>query len=133
MRGRVHVCCLALVVLLVGVGSASLDAHQNPCHRWHACPSDSHAYVCGDQGRCDHCPDNQYCLAGKLRMASSPTAGPTQPSSQPIDHHTLSGDRVLYPRRGLYRRHYSSPDRRQAHNSGASLLLHFGAHCESAA
>jgi hypothetical protein len=57
MRGRVHVCRLALVVLLVGVGSFSLDAHQDPCHRRHACPSDSHAYVCGDKGRCDQCPE----------------------------------------------------------------------------
>jgi len=30
MKGRVHVCCLALVVLLVGVGSFRLDAHQDP-------------------------------------------------------------------------------------------------------
>jgi hypothetical protein len=30
MRGQVHVCRLALVVLLVGVGSLGLDAHQDP-------------------------------------------------------------------------------------------------------
>jgi hypothetical protein len=86
MRGRVHMCRLALVVLLVGVGSFSLDAHQDPCHRGHACPSDRQTYVCGDKGRCDHCPDNQYCLAGKPRLTSSSTpapAPPAPPSSAP--------------------------------------------------
>jgi hypothetical protein len=53
MRGRVHVCRLALVGLLVGVGSFSLDAHQDPCHRRQACPSDRQTYVCGDTGRYD--------------------------------------------------------------------------------
>src|SRR5262245_5005212 len=82
MKGRVHLCCLALVVLLVGVGSFSLDAHQDSCHRRHACPSDSQTYVCGDKGHCEQCPDNQYCLAGKARLTSSstPTPAPLAPS-----------------------------------------------------
>jgi phosphatidylserine/phosphatidylglycerophosphate/cardiolipin synthase-like enzyme len=83
MKGRVHVCRLALVILLVGVGSFSLDAHQNPCHRRHACPSDSQTYVCGDKGRCDQCPDNQYCLAGKLRLSSSSTPAPAPAAPLP--------------------------------------------------
>jgi phosphatidylserine/phosphatidylglycerophosphate/cardiolipin synthase-like enzyme len=83
MKGRVHVCRLALVILLVGVGSFSLDAHQNPCHRRHACPSDSQTCVCGDKGRCDQCPDNQYCLAGKLRLSSSSTPAPAPAAPLP--------------------------------------------------
>jgi phosphatidylserine/phosphatidylglycerophosphate/cardiolipin synthase-like enzyme len=95
MRGRVHVCRLALVVLLVGVGSLGLDAHQDPCRHRHACPSDSHAYVCGDKGRCDQCPDNQYCLASKPRMASS-TPAATSPSPQPRATTTPSAVTVCF-------------------------------------
>ncbi len=40
-------------------------AHQDGCHRWHSCPSDSGSYTCGDTGHCSECPDNQYCKAGK--------------------------------------------------------------------
>jgi phosphatidylserine/phosphatidylglycerophosphate/cardiolipin synthase-like enzyme len=71
-----------LLPLCLWLGDAS--AHQDPCHRLHSCPSDHNSYVCGDKGRCDQCPDNQYCLAGKLRMAStpSPTLAPPAPSSR---------------------------------------------------
>src|SRR4029450_5878710 len=96
MRRRVHVCRLALVVLLVGVGSFSLDAHQDPCHRRHACPSDSNTYVCGDQGRCDQCPDNQYCLAGKPRLASSPAPAPAQPTPTSTQPSTSCGTTVCF-------------------------------------
>ena len=114
MRGRGHVCRLALVVLLVGVGSLSLEAHQDPCHRRHTCPSDSHAYVCGDRGRCDQCPDNQFCLAGKPRLASTPTprAHATCPDAQRY-HHTPGGHRVLHPWRELHRCYGEGPERRQ--------------------
>lgn len=30
--------------------SSVASAHQNGCHRWHSCPSDSGTYVCGDFG-----------------------------------------------------------------------------------
>src|SRR5262249_30025293 len=26
------------------------EAHQDGCHRWHSCPSDSGSYTCGDLG-----------------------------------------------------------------------------------
>lgn len=42
-----------LVVLLLSGGSATLQAHQDPCHRLHRCPSDHNTYVCGDKGHCD--------------------------------------------------------------------------------
>jgi phosphatidylserine/phosphatidylglycerophosphate/cardiolipin synthase-like enzyme len=91
-----HVCRLALVVLLVGVGSFSLDAHQDPCHRRHACPSDSHAYVCGDKGRCDQCPDNEFCLSRQPRVASSPTPTPVPPTPSPSATTTPSGVTVCF-------------------------------------
>ena len=39
-------------------------AHQNGCHSWHSCPSDSGSYICGDKRFCSQCPDNQYCKDG---------------------------------------------------------------------
>jgi phosphatidylserine/phosphatidylglycerophosphate/cardiolipin synthase-like enzyme len=67
-----------LLVILLSSGRAMIHAHQDPCHRFHSCPSDGHTYVCGDRGRCDQCPDNQYCLAARPRPPA-PMAG--QPSS----------------------------------------------------
>lgn len=69
-------------LLWLGAWIVATHAHQDPCHRWHACPSDRHTYVCGDKGRCDQCPDNQYCLAGKSRVVSStpPAVAPPAPS-----------------------------------------------------
>ena len=31
-------------------------AHQDGCHRWHSCPSDTGSYVCGDLGYDSECP-----------------------------------------------------------------------------
>jgi len=33
--------------------------HQDGCHRWHSCPSDSGSYVCGDLGYDTFCPKQQ--------------------------------------------------------------------------
>lgn len=49
-----------LTILLFFVPSVSYE-HQDACHRWHSCPSDSGSYVCGDAGNCSECPNNQYC------------------------------------------------------------------------
>ena len=43
------------------------DAHRSGCLRWHSCPSDSDSYICGDTGRCNYCPDNQFCENRKPR------------------------------------------------------------------
>jgi phosphatidylserine/phosphatidylglycerophosphate/cardiolipin synthase-like enzyme len=59
------------------------SAHQDSCHRLHSCPSDHNTYVCGDKGRCDQCPDNQWCLAGKPRLAVSPAPAPVPPAPSP--------------------------------------------------
>jgi len=73
-----------LVALMLGIigWMAVPSAHQDPCHRLHSCPSDHGSYVCGDKGRCDQCPDNQYCLATKPRVASSsnPATAPRSPA-----------------------------------------------------
>jgi hypothetical protein len=65
-----------LMCVLVGCWVVALEAHQDPCHRLHSCPSDHRTYVCGDKGRCEQCPDNQFCLAGKPRIAASPSPSP---------------------------------------------------------
>src|SRR5262245_51949807 len=67
-----------LLVLLTGMMVRS-HAHQDPCHRLHSCPADHNSYVCGDKGRCDQCPDNQFCLARRLRLAASPAPAPAPP------------------------------------------------------
>jgi phosphatidylserine/phosphatidylglycerophosphate/cardiolipin synthase-like enzyme len=79
--GAVH---LLLISLFWRAGwVAILDAHQDPCHRLHSCPSDRNTYVCGDKGRCDECPDNEFCLAGKPRFASSRNPAPVPPAPAP--------------------------------------------------
>jgi hypothetical protein len=40
-------------LLWLGAWIVATHAHQDPCHRWHACPSNRQTYVCGDTGRCD--------------------------------------------------------------------------------
>jgi hypothetical protein len=84
---------LLLVILLSG-GSATLQAHQDPCHRLHSCPSDHGTYACGDTGRCNQCPDNAYCLAGKPRMAASPTPAPVPPAPTVTQPSTACGTTV---------------------------------------
>ena len=44
----------AVGVVVPGATSPAL-AHQDGCHRWHSCPSDSGSYVCGDLGYFDEC------------------------------------------------------------------------------
>ena len=77
MTSRRLLCTSLMAMILLGAWIVASQAHQDPCHQLHSCPSDHNTYVCGDRGRCDQCPDNQYCLAGKPRMASAPTPAPT--------------------------------------------------------
>jgi phosphatidylserine/phosphatidylglycerophosphate/cardiolipin synthase-like enzyme len=86
-----------LVVLLGLMGwIVAIDAHQDPCHRRHACPSDHGTYVGGDLGRCDQCPDNQYCLAAKPRVAASPSPTPAPPASTSSQSFTPSAVTVCF-------------------------------------
>lgn len=47
---------IAILVAAAFVGvwalasTATAEAHQSGCHRWHSCPSDTGSYVCGDLG-----------------------------------------------------------------------------------
>jgi phosphatidylserine/phosphatidylglycerophosphate/cardiolipin synthase-like enzyme len=83
-----------LLALCLWLSAAS--AHQDPCHRLHACASDHHTYVCGDKGRCDQCPDNQHCLAGKSRMVSSTPPAMAQPALSPSVTTTPSAVTVCF-------------------------------------
>ena len=79
---RLHV---AIVLVLI-VCYARIEAHQDSCHRRHSCFSGHGTSVCGDRGRCDQCPDHQYCLAGQPRVAASPNPGlpPTASTSSQL-------------------------------------------------
>jgi phosphatidylserine/phosphatidylglycerophosphate/cardiolipin synthase-like enzyme len=72
---------IALAFILFCAWSLSLDAHQDPCHRRHSCPSDQGTYVCGDLGHCEQWPDTPYCQGGKPRAAAQESPLPTQPPS----------------------------------------------------
>lgn len=52
------------IVLNAGVA----QAHQDGCHRWHSCPSDSGSYVCGDTGHSSEC--------GGLSQPTTPKSPP---------------------------------------------------------
>jgi Staphylococcal nuclease homologue len=75
---------------------ASSFGHQDPYHRLHSCPSDHNTYGCGDKGRCDQCPDNEFCLGQKPRAATQSLTQPTPPlgaRSQMMEvKHVIDGD-----------------------------------------
>jgi phosphatidylserine/phosphatidylglycerophosphate/cardiolipin synthase-like enzyme len=96
MTPRVGICMSALFLVVLTGFILGAHAHQDPCHRRHACPSDSQAYVCGDKGRCDQCPDNPYCLAGKPRLTSSSTPAPAPPAPLPSATTTPSAVTVCF-------------------------------------
>jgi hypothetical protein len=85
-----------LMVIMVGGWMMPIAAHQDPCHRFHSCPSDHGTYVCGDKGRCDQCPDNEYCQGGKSRAtvptpATPGTPAPAQPQVAKVTR-VIDGD-----------------------------------------
>jgi phosphatidylserine/phosphatidylglycerophosphate/cardiolipin synthase-like enzyme len=81
---------------LLGDGIRHSEAHQDPCHRLHSCPSDHQTYVCGDKGRCDQCPDNQYYLAGRPRLAAAQAPAPVPPASTATQPSTSCGTIVCF-------------------------------------
>ncbi len=62
---------LLALVLAVALLPAASDGHRSGCHRWHACPSDTGSYVCGDLGYCSQCPDSTYCEGGHARLVTA--------------------------------------------------------------
>ena len=85
----------AVIVLIFTMLQLSLSpcishAHQDRCHRLHSCPPDPAPYVCGDKGRCDQCPDNEFCLAGKPRTSAQQPSPPAIPSPAQIQTATVA-------------------------------------------
>jgi phosphatidylserine/phosphatidylglycerophosphate/cardiolipin synthase-like enzyme len=81
MRPRRHHAIRILTLVLFGTSFPDLDAHQDPCHRWHSCPSDQGTSVGGDLGHCEQCPDTPYCEGGKPTPTAQQTPLPSQPPS----------------------------------------------------
>ena len=71
-------------------------AHQDPYHQLHSCPSDHNTYDCGGKGRSEQCPGNQFCLAGKPRVAASPTPAPVQPAPTSTQPPTSGGTTMCF-------------------------------------
>jgi endonuclease YncB( thermonuclease family) len=82
---------MVAILLWLGASMPVSEAHRHPCHRNHSCPPDT--YICGDRGRCDQCPDNEFCLAGKPRSSVQSPSPPTIPS--PAQIQTASVTRVI--------------------------------------
>jgi len=84
----------ALVVL---PGEAS--SHRSGCHRWHSCPSDRGTYVCGDQGYCSQCRDNQYCHKRNPRRVLERERGgqaqPTKKAEWRLVTRVVDGDTII--------------------------------------
>ena len=96
MTHRPGLSTIALLLMLIGSWGAWSSAHQDPCHRLHACPSDHGTYVCGDRGHCEQCPDNQYCLAGHVRTAAQQTPLSAQPPSSRVQEASCATVEVCF-------------------------------------
>jgi hypothetical protein len=72
-----------LLLMLVGSGVATIEAHRSGCHRWHACPSDHGTYVCGDLGYCSQCQDHAYGQGGQPNATTKPPAKPEASAPTP--------------------------------------------------
>jgi hypothetical protein len=97
---RLLIVLIMVSLTLMADGSRHGEGHQDPCHRLHSCPSDHQTYVCGDRGWCQQCPDNQYCLAGKPRVAASPAPAPVPPAPTSTRYPPLVGRPYASPQEG---------------------------------
>ena len=93
---RLLIVLIMASLTLVADGIRHGEGHQDPCHRLHSCPSDHDTYVCGDRGRCDQCPNNQYCLAAKPRTAASPAPALVVPALSFTQPSTSCGTTVCF-------------------------------------
>ena len=82
---------LILVSLCVCLVLSPALAHRDPCHRWHACPSDRGTYTCGDTGRCNQCPDNDHCLNRQPRTTNPPAPPSADPQPAPARQEQFHG------------------------------------------
>jgi Staphylococcal nuclease homologue len=98
MTHRVGVHLIALLLLVLAGWVFRAHAHQDPCHRLHSCASDHGSYTCGDKGRCEQCPDNEFCFQGMPRSAvqtpSHPSPGPPAQSQTVPVTRVIDGDTV---------------------------------------
>src|SRR4051812_33083480 len=100
-RRRVHVLLGALLlsglpVMSGAVTAPAAQAHQDGCHRWHSCPSDTGSYECGDLG------DFSECGGAVPQDTTTPEPAPEpapvvdyDPPRRPRFGHALSGLRGL--------------------------------------
>jgi phosphatidylserine/phosphatidylglycerophosphate/cardiolipin synthase-like enzyme len=95
LQGRLLAILVGLMLGVIG-WMAVPYAHQDPCHRLHSCPSDHGTYICGDKGRCDQCPDNEYCQARQPRVTSSVNPAPAPRSPSPSATTTRSAVSVCF-------------------------------------
>lgn len=72
---------LILVVLLV-LAPTIVYAHQDGCHRWHSCPSDTGSYVCGDLGYYSECPNKPSKSTESSQSSESTKTQITSPQIQ---------------------------------------------------
>jgi phosphatidylserine/phosphatidylglycerophosphate/cardiolipin synthase-like enzyme len=93
---RLAIVLMIASLTLVADAIRHSEAHQDTCHRLHSCPSDRNTYICGDTGRCDQCPNNQFCLAGKPRLAAPPNPAPVQPAPTATQPSTSGGTSVCF-------------------------------------
>lgn len=90
--GRLRGLILLLLLLLASFGVGSFtSAHQNGCHRWHSCPSDTGSYVCGDLGYTTYCPTVVSEIPSKMTQDSPITPQPVT-ATIPVNH---SGTDIL--------------------------------------
>jgi hypothetical protein len=102
MNLRTAIGLFALSLVLGGGWTASPWAHQDPCQRWQACPSDARTYICGDLGCCEECPDNHYGLARRPRGALSQTPALPSSPSVPSESTTPAGVMGCFTPGGAY-------------------------------
>ena len=79
-----------LVAFIIISSMSSSFAHQDGCHRWHSCPSDSGSYTCGDKGYCSECPNNNYCHNGQPKSSSSSSSSSSYSGSYSSQSSELS-------------------------------------------
>jgi phosphatidylserine/phosphatidylglycerophosphate/cardiolipin synthase-like enzyme len=96
MIPRRHRAILVLMLILLGTSLTGLDAHQDPCHRRHSCPSDQGTYVCGDLGHCDQCPGTPYCQGRQPMPTAQQTPLPTPPLSSRLQEATCATVEVCF-------------------------------------
>lgn len=81
---------LFVAFLFLVLSPVPVNAHQDGCHRWHSCPSDTGSYVCGDLGHA--C---QYPTPGGGARTTSVTETGGDDTSDDLVRWVLVGGAVL--------------------------------------